>query len=172
MYFSLFVFTKGGSMKNYDYAGYRKPDDVPRRWDLQKIELNSEDIKELQQEVICDDHLSTTSTAPVQNKVVTAAINTKVTKVTGKDLSTNDFTDTYKGYVDSAHTNEHTHTNKTILDGITTSSLYDEDKVYPVGCVYFETTNTNPGTTLGGTWTSVGTTTIGSTTIYVWTRTV
>ena len=37
-----------------------------------------------------DSALSTTSENPVQNKVVTIAINGKVDKVTGKGLSTND----------------------------------------------------------------------------------
>ena len=167
MYFSLFVFTKGGSMKNYDYAGYRKPDDVPRRWDLQKIELNSEDIKELQQEVICDDHLSTTSTAPVQNKVVTAAINTKVTKVTGKDLSSNDFTDEDKASI-------HTHENKIALDTITTEKITNWDNLVllnPVGTIYMSTSSTAPSIT-GMTWVSVGTMTVGTETIYVYKRTV
>ena len=39
-----------------------------------------------------DDATSTTSTNPVQNKVITAAVNGKVDKVSGKGLSTNDFT--------------------------------------------------------------------------------
>ena len=46
--------------------------------------------------VAVDPELSPTSTNPVQNKVVTAALNGKVDKVTGKDLSTNDYTDEEK----------------------------------------------------------------------------
>lgn len=42
--------------------------------------------------------------------------NDKVDKVTGKGLSTNDFTDTYKGNVDDNTTARHTHNNKALLD--------------------------------------------------------
>lgn len=46
--------------------------------------------------VSVDSELSTSSTNPVQNKVVTAQLNNKVDKSTGKGLSTNDFTTTLK----------------------------------------------------------------------------
>lgn len=51
----------------------------------------------------------------------------KVDKVTGKDLSTNDFTDNYKTQVDNNTSARHTHSNKTILDA-TTASFTTEDK--------------------------------------------
>ena len=156
-------------MERQDLNGYRKPEEVVRRFDLSKIELNSDDIELLKQEVICDDHLSTTSTAPVQNKVVTAAINNKVTKETGKGLSTNDFTDFDKDSI-------HTHLNKTALDTITTTKItnWDNstiDKVYPVGSIYMSTSSTEP-TFTGLTFTSVGDITVGTETIYVYKRTV
>lgn len=44
------------------------------------------------QETVVDSALSETSANPVQNKVVKAELDKKVTKVTGKDLSTNDYT--------------------------------------------------------------------------------
>ncbi len=47
-----------------------------------------------------DDELSTVSENPVQNKVVTQALNGKVDKVEGKGLSTNDFTDALKSKVE------------------------------------------------------------------------
>ena len=43
--------------------------------------------------VTVDSALSTTSENPVQNKVVTKRLNKKVDKVSGKSLSTNDYTD-------------------------------------------------------------------------------
>lgn len=46
--------------------------------------------------VECDSELSTTSIKPVQNKVVTQALNNKVDKVSGKQLSTEDFTTSLK----------------------------------------------------------------------------
>ncbi len=48
-----------------------------------------------------DSALSATSTNPVQNKVVNNALGGKVDKVTGKGLSTNDFTNAYKDKLDN-----------------------------------------------------------------------
>ncbi len=47
-----------------------------------------------------DSTLSSTSTNPVQNKAVNAALANKVDKVSGKGLSTNDFTTAYKNKLD------------------------------------------------------------------------
>ena len=74
------------------------------------IGIKVEDVKNSAGESLVDEHgvvtipdgvavdpeLSPTSTNPVQNKVVTAALNGKVDKVTGKDLSTNDYTNEEK----------------------------------------------------------------------------
>lgn len=46
-----------------------------------------------------------------------------VQKETGKGLSTNDFTNTYKTNVDSNTSARHTHSNKTVLDGITSANI-------------------------------------------------
>ena len=48
-----------------------------------------------------DDALSTTSANAVKNSVITAALNNKVDKVAGKNLSTNDFTTALKDKLDS-----------------------------------------------------------------------
>ena len=51
------------------------------------------ELKELsQKEIDVDSALSDTSTNPVQNKVIKAALDKKVTEETGKGLSTNDYT--------------------------------------------------------------------------------
>lgn len=47
-----------------------------------------------------DSALSSTSANPVQNKVVNSALGNKVDKVSGKSLSTNDFTTAYKTKLD------------------------------------------------------------------------
>ena len=52
-----------------------------------------------------------------------------VLKVKGKDLSTNDFTDDYKSKLDSANTNNHTHSNKSLLDAYTQSDDNLKDAV-------------------------------------------
>jgi hypothetical protein len=48
------------------------------------------------QEVTVDSALSETSANPVENKVIKAELDKKVTKVSGKDLSSNDYTSTEK----------------------------------------------------------------------------
>jgi hypothetical protein len=47
----------------------------------------------------------------------------KVDKVDGKGLSTNDFTDAYKSAVDANTSARHTHSNKSVLDGITAEKV-------------------------------------------------
>ena len=47
----------------------------------------------------------------------------KVDKVDGKGLSTNDFTDAYKGAVDANSAARHAHSNKTLLDNISQSDI-------------------------------------------------
>lgn len=47
----------------------------------------------------------------------------KVDKVEGKGLSTNDFTDAYKNNVDANTQARHTHSNKPVLDGISSSDI-------------------------------------------------
>ena len=54
--------------------------------------------------VTVDSSLSSLSENPVQNKVVNAALGDKVDKVTGKGLSTNDFTAEYKAVLDGLDT--------------------------------------------------------------------
>lgn len=71
---------------------------------------------------VVDDALSSSSTNPVQNKVVNTAISNldtnKVDKVSGKGLSTNDFTTTYKNKLDGIEAQA----NKTIVDNALSSS--------------------------------------------------
>ena len=51
--------------------------------------------------VTVDSEMSSTSTNPVQNKAIQAALDKKVTAVSGKGLSTNDFTAAYKTKLDA-----------------------------------------------------------------------
>ena len=54
--------------------------------------------------VTVDTELSEDSENPVQNKIVTKALNTKVNQIEGKTLSTNDYTDIDKAKVEAAIT--------------------------------------------------------------------
>lgn len=63
------------------------------------------------QEITVDDKLSSSSTNPVQNKVVNTALGNKVDKVTGKGLSSNDYTTDEKNKLSgiAAGANKYTH---------------------------------------------------------------
>lgn len=54
---------------------------------------------------------------------VSGLLAAKVDKVEGKGLSKNDFTDSYKSNVDANTSARHTHSNKSVLDGITSSDV-------------------------------------------------
>lgn len=81
-------------LKRQDRNGVRTAVDLERRYRFNEIELTAEEVDYLKQFMVVDSFLSTTSTHAVQNKVITEALNSKVTKETGKGLSTNDFTNT------------------------------------------------------------------------------
>lgn len=71
-----------------------------------------------------DSSLSSTSTNPVQNKVINTALNGKVSTVSGKGLSTNDFTDTYKGKVDRLDSPLLSKNVAAYADSISTAGVY------------------------------------------------
>lgn len=63
-------------------------------------------------------------TANTQNiNDINMALGNKVDKVSGKGLSTNDFTNAYKNNVDSNTSARHTHSNKSVLDGISSTDV-------------------------------------------------
>ena len=74
-----------------------------------------------------DSDLSSTSTNPIQNKAVYAALSNKVDKVSGKGLSTNDYTTAEKEQVAANTTARHTHSNKAVLDKITSEKTAEWD---------------------------------------------
>lgn len=66
---------------------------------------------------------ASTADAARSGSALETEINSKVDKVTGKGLSTNDFTDAYKDKVDANTSARHTHSNKSVLDGITAEKV-------------------------------------------------
>lgn len=85
---------------------------------------------------------ATAKETSLREAITTGDLDNYVTKVSGKGLSSNDFTNAYK----------------TVLDGLTTTLsnaiLESKKALYPVGSLYFNaTSNANPSTLLGfGTW--------------------
>ena len=81
-------------------AAPKSPDDISSETTLPAYGEILDRIAELEGGggggVTIDDELSATSENPVQNKVVKAALDSKVNAVSGKGLSTNDYTTTEK----------------------------------------------------------------------------
>ena len=84
------------NLSRQDRNGTRTSEELRRRYQFNDIDYTKDEIEKLKMQIITDDHLSNTSTNPVQNKVITEALNNKVNKEAGKGLSSNDFTDAYK----------------------------------------------------------------------------
>lgn len=87
-----------------DQAGVRTPEDVLRRINISELNEALDILERIRGEMLVDSELSTTSTLPVENRVITNVLNTKVTKILGKGLSTNDFTNAYKNILDNLTT--------------------------------------------------------------------
>jgi hypothetical protein len=78
--------------------------------------------------VLIDDKLSDTSTKTVQNKVVTAALNNKVDKVNGKQLSTEDFTSALKTKLEGLSNYDDTSIQNAV-NSLTTQIATKQDKL-------------------------------------------
>lgn len=117
------------NLSRQDRNGTRNSEELRRRYQFKDIDYTKDEIEKLKMKIITDNHLSATSTNPIQNKVVTNALNTKVNKETGKGLSSNDYTDEEKNKVSSIPDNIETTTNKvTSIDSTSTDTQYPSAK--------------------------------------------
>jgi hypothetical protein len=107
------------NLKRQDRNGSRTTTDIERKYKLGQIDYTAQEIEEMKKKIVVDSSLSASSPNAIANSAVTQALNNKVNKETGKGLSSNDFTDEYKGKIDNATNTSHTHSNKTILDTFT-----------------------------------------------------
>lgn len=101
-----------------DRNGARTPQDVERKHKLKLIEKTSKEVEELKEDIVVDSALSSSSTHPVENGVITKALANKVNVVEGKGLSTNDFTDTYLNRLNDTYEESHSHVNMETLESI------------------------------------------------------
>lgn len=81
-----------------------------------------------------------------------AELDKKVDKVSGKGLSTNDFTSTYKSNVDANTSARHTHSNKEILDA--TSAAFTSDLKTKLDSIASGATNVSVDSALSSTSTN------------------
>lgn len=99
-----------------------------------------------------DSALSSTSTNPVQNKVINTELGKKLSRsggtmtgaLTTKGIKLTSGTDYGTTLPSNPATNQ--------LFFQTVGSNFVLDNVYPVGSIYMNVNNTNPGTLFGGTW--------------------
>lgn len=108
------------NLSKQDRNGLRTITDLQRKYNFGKTKTNmikiETKVKQIEEDSKIDSELSSESNNAVQNKVITEALNNKVDKVLGKQLSTNDFTDEHKEAI-------HSHSNKSILDIITQENI-------------------------------------------------
>lgn len=113
-----------------DRNGVRTPADVDRRYN--RVPKDVEKVKEVVEQFEVDSQLSTSSTNAIQNRVVTIALNNKVSKEAGKTLSTNDFTNDHMDKLDM--TSIFTETEKAKLENIEANAQENVlEKIYIAG---------------------------------------
>lgn len=106
--------------------------------ELRELSVEIADTVQNNQEIINSNTAATKSDIASVN----SSLDNYVTKISGKGLSTNDFTNAYKTALDS------------LTATISKAILESKKALYPVGSLYFNATReANPGTLLGfGTW--------------------
>ena len=97
------------NLERQDRNGVRTPTDVQRRMKNKQVESNTKKIEQINRERAVDTALSSISENPVQNKVITKALENKIEKTEGKGLSDKNFTAEYeeklKGIENNAQAN-------------------------------------------------------------------
>jgi hypothetical protein len=146
------------TLKKYDRAKLRTPQEVEQKYNLEEIENNANEVEKMRKELDTNvknvnDSLAnmnkslgdkankedvTNSFNEVNKSIddMNTSLEDKVDKETGKGLSSNDFTTSYKQAVDENTKNNHTHSNKSVLDGIDSYDIENWD--YASQTQYFD----------------------------------
>lgn len=127
-----------------DIAMARKPTELETKYKLGEISTTKKRVDILEEETAIDTELSLSSSNAVANSVITDALNKKVNAITGKTLTTNDFTSAYK----------------TKLEGIEANANYYTE---PIGAVFLSVVELD---TPNDTWEFIDSITIGTEIIY------
>ena len=111
------------ALQKHDRVVPRTPSDIERKYRMKNIEKTSQEVEALKEDIVVDTALSSSSTHPVENQVITRALANKVNKEEGKGLSSNDFTDEYVERINNSTGKSHSHNNKSVLDKITQNDI-------------------------------------------------
>ena len=111
------------ALQKHDRVVPRTASDLERKYRMKNIEKTSQEVEELKEDIVVDTALSSTSTHPVENQVISKALANKVNKEEGKSLSSNDFTDEYIRRINNATGSSHSHSNKDVLDSISQTDI-------------------------------------------------
>ena len=120
----------------------RKPVELEQKYKLGEIKTTKKRVEELEEETTIDKTLSPSSSNAVANYVITEALSKKINAISGKTLTTNDFTDAYKDKLEGIEANANNYTP-------------------PVGSVFFSVTQVSDAA-----WQYIDTITIGAETVY------
>lgn len=88
----------------------RKPVELEQKYKLGEIKTTKKRVEELEEETTIDKTLSPSSSNAVANYVITEALSKKINAISGKTLTTNDFTDSYKDKLDGIEANANNYT--------------------------------------------------------------
>ncbi|MBQ8044104.1 MAG: hypothetical protein IJ272_08175 [Clostridia bacterium] len=138
------------NLKRQDKNGVRHASDIERKYKLGTIDYTAEEIEKLKMQIIVDSSLSTSSVHPVQNRVITNALNNKVNAEEGKELSSNDYTDEEKNKLANIDlTAINNKVDKEEGKGLSSNDYTDAEKDKLAGLTEY-TLPTASSTTLGG----------------------
>lgn len=118
----------------------RKPTELEQKYNLNKIEKVAVEQEEMKKQIEVDTELSISSNKAVANRVLTEALNNKVTKIDNKTLTTNDFTDIYKNKLDGIEENATNYT-PPINSVFFCVETIDDPKYELIGNITIDTTN-------------------------------
>ena len=133
------------TLKKHDRVKPRTAPEVEQKYKLDEIGENADEISKINKSLTNVENSLSNMNQSLGNKAdkeevtksfnevndsinnMSTSLNNKVDKEAGKGLSSNDFTDTYINEINNNKSASHTHSNKSVLDTITTDKINSWD---------------------------------------------